>query len=85
VIDNYKNVVTQQKVTDLLKEYNDAVVAVKDPAAKKLIVLKDLAGLEYMGGVPRGGTFILLHSGGTVIGDGCLSYYYRIDQGRIFD
>ncbi|MEO8711519.1 MAG: hypothetical protein ABI405_05315, partial [Parafilimonas sp.] len=85
VIQNYINIVPQEKITDLVKNYNTAITEVTDPKAKKLLVLKDLAGLEYLGGVPRGGTFILLHSGGTVIGDGCLSYYYRIDQGRIFD
>ena len=85
VIQNYISVIPQEKITDLMTNYNVAITDVTDPKAKKLIVLKDLAGLEYSGGVPRGGTFILLHSGGTVIGDGCLSYYYRIDQGRIFD
>jgi hypothetical protein len=85
VIQNYISVIPQEKITDLMTNYNVAITDVTDPKAKKLIVLKDLAGLEYSGGVQRGGTFILLHSGGTVIGDGCLSYYYRIDQGRIFD
>lgn len=85
VIANYINIVPQESIADLIDGYNKAIVDVTDPKTKKLIVLKDLAGLEYLGGVPRGGTFVLLHSGGTVIGDGCLSGYYRIDQGRIFD
>jgi hypothetical protein len=84
VIAAYKEVIPQQKVTDMVKGYYEAIEEVKNPAAKKLIVLKDLAGLEYLGGVPRGGTFVLLHSSGTVIGDGCLPFYYRVDQSRIF-
>ncbi|MBS1744739.1 MAG: hypothetical protein JST21_01070 [Bacteroidetes bacterium] len=85
VITNYINIVPQESIAKLVAGYNKAIIDVTDPKTKKLIVLKDLAGLEYLGGVPRGGTFVLLHSGGTVIGDGCLSGYYRIDQGRIFD
>jgi hypothetical protein len=85
VIDNYKKVIPQQKITDLIKGYNDAINEVVDPKAKKLIILKDLAGLEYLGGVPRGGTIFLLHSNGFVIGDGSLPYFYRVDQGRIFN
>lgn len=85
VADNYVKVITQQKITDMVKGYNDAIIEVKDPNAKKMIILKDLAGLEYLGGVPRGGTFVLLHSNGTVIGDGCLSYYYRVATARVFD
>ena len=84
VIDNYKKVIPQQKITDLVKGYNDAINEVVDPKAKKLIILKDLTGLEFLGGVPRGGTIFLLHSNGFVIGDGCLPYFYRVDQGRIF-
>ena len=85
VIDNFTKVIPQQKITDLVKNFNDAVTEVADPKVKKLIILKDLAGLEYLGGVPKGGTFILLHSNGNVIGDGSLPYYYRVDQGRVFD
>jgi hypothetical protein len=85
VIAKYTTVVNKDKVTALVKGYNDAVAEVADPNVKKIVVLKDLAGLEYCGGVPRGGTFVLLHDGATVIGDGCLSYYYRINQSRIFD
>ena len=85
VIETYKKIIPQEKITDILNKYNDAVTEVADPKAKKLIVLKDLAGLEYLGGAPRGGTLVLLHSNGNIIGDGCLSYFYRVDQGRIFN
>jgi hypothetical protein len=85
IVTAYTKAIPKDTMISLVKKYNDAIVEVKDPNAKKLIVLKDLIGLEYMGGVPRGGTFVLLHSNGTVIGDGCLSFYFRIDQGRVFD
>jgi hypothetical protein len=85
VIANYISIVPQESIANLVAGYNQAIIDVTDPKNKKLIVLKDLAGLEYLGGVPRGGTFVLLHSGGTVIGDGCLSGYYRISQARVFD
>ncbi|MFB9845493.1 hypothetical protein [Mucilaginibacter ginsenosidivorans] len=85
VIAKYNAAVNKDKVLALIKGYNDALVEVNDPNVKKIVVLKDLAGLEYTGGVPKGGTFVLLHDGATVIGDGSLSYYYRINQSRIFD
>ncbi len=83
-ISTYVNTISQTEFTAQISNYYTAVNQVADPTVKKLIVLKDLVGLEYMGGVPFGGTFILLHSNGTVVGDGCLPYYYRIDQGRVF-
>jgi hypothetical protein len=81
----YTKVIAKQAVLDLNKNIKDALAEQGDAQAKKLIVLTDLVDMEYMGGAIRGGTFVLLHDGTNVIGDGCLPYYYRIDQSRIFN
>jgi|GEM_PF-2033503 len=76
-----KDVVLQMstQVKDILAEQAAAA-----PAAK-LILLSDLKDLEYMGGALRGGTLVLLHDGQKIVGDGCLSYFYRVDKERMFD
>ncbi len=84
VINNYVNNIKQDALILLIKNYNDAITDLTSATTKKLIVLKDLAGLEYSAGTPRGGTVFLLHSNGIVVGDGSLPYYYRIDQARVF-
>ena len=49
------------------------------------VVPQSVVDAMNMGGALRGGTFVLLHDGTTVIGDGCLPYYYRINQLRVFN
>ena len=72
-------------MVDLNKKLKDALAEQNELQASKLIVLSDLGDLEYMGGALRGGTFVLLHDGKTVIGDACLPYYYRVNQLRVFN
>ncbi len=62
------------------KEYKSGVVL--NPPTTQL-TLKDLPDLEYLTGVARGGTFVLIHDGTTVLGDGCLPYYYSINKARV--
>ncbi|HQH19328.1 MAG TPA: hypothetical protein PKZ43_07210 [Bacteroidales bacterium] len=47
------------------------------------ISLSEIKGLEYLGGVYKGGTFVLLHDGEKVIGDFSLPYYYSIGKDRV--
>lgn len=85
VADSYKSIFKPADVADLIKRFNEAANDLTvNPDAKRLLILKDLVGLEYLGGVPRGGTFVILHSSNIVIGDGCLPYFYRIQQGRVY-
>ena len=81
----YTKVIAKAAVVELNKNIKDALAEQGDAQTKKLIVLTDLVDMEYMGGAIRGGTFVLLHDGTNVIGDGCLPYYYRIDHSRIFN
>ena len=81
----YTKVIAKQAVAELNKNIKDALADQGDAQTKKLIVLNDLVDMEHMGGAIRGGTFVLLHDGTNVIGDGCLPYYYRIDQSRVFN
>jgi len=82
----FVKVIPQKDYTDLVKGYKDAVAAQGDAqTTNKLLVLSDLYDLEYMGGALRGGTFILLHDGTNIIGDGCLPYYYRVGQERVYN
>jgi hypothetical protein len=46
-------------------------------------VLSQMKGLEHIGGVYKGGTFILVHDGKKVIGDFALPYFYNIDRERL--
>ena len=85
VIQSYKTVVKTDQVAQLASKYKLAVADQGDKTKEKLIILSDLADLEYMGGTVRGGTFVLLHDGTTVIGDGSLPYYYRINGARVFN
>jgi len=80
----YKDVVKAADIEAINKGLKEALAEQTDVNAKKLVVLSDLNDIEYMGGVPRGGTFVLLHDGTNVIGDGCLAYFYRINQVRVF-
>ena len=41
------------------------------------ITLDDFVGPEYTGGVPKGGTFIMVHNGSTVIGDFSVPYFFK--------
>lgn len=85
VAEKYKKEISPDTLNLYIKNFNDAVTELKDPQTKNLIILKDLLGLEYMGGALRGGTFVLLHDGTKVIGDGCLPFFYRLNQARIFN
>lgn len=49
----------------------------------KEISLSEIKGLEYLAGVYKGGTFILLHDGQDVIGDFSLPYFYNFDKDRM--
>lgn len=49
----------------------------------KEISLSEIKGLEYLAGVYKGGTFILLHDGQEVIGDFSLPYFFSLDKNRI--
>lgn len=49
----------------------------------KEISLSEIKGLEYLAGVYKGGTFILLHDGQEVIGDFSLPYFFSLDKDRI--
>ena len=81
----FTKVVDKNAVLDVNKRLKDALAEQNDLQARKLIVLSDLSDLEYLGGVVRGGTFVLLHDGVNVIGDGSLAYFYRINQTRVFN
>lgn len=83
-VNKFKEIVPKENVDQLRKQFNEAIVEQKDLNTKKLVTLKDLQGLEYAGGAPRGGTFVLLHDGAKILGDGCLAHYYRIDQARVW-
>lgn len=80
----FKSVVPKNKMVSIYDKYKDALLEQADLQSQKLVTLKDLVELEYMGGAPRGGTFVLLHNGTNIIGDGCLPYYYRINQARVY-
>ena len=49
--------------------------------------LSQLKGLEYLAGVYKGGTFVLLYDGSQtqkpIIGDFALPYFYNLDKGRL--
>jgi hypothetical protein len=83
-VTKFKEIVPKQMVEDLRGQFNEAIVEQTDLQTKKLVTLKDLQGLEYAGGAPRGGTFVLLHDGSKILGDGALAHYYRIDQARVW-
>ena len=61
-------------------EYKTGIVV--NPTSTQLL-LKDFSDLEYLAGVARGGTFVLIHDGATVQGDGCLPYYFNINKARV--
>lgn len=82
--DRFQNLVKKDEVTTVYNKFKEAITEQKDLQSQKLVTLKDLTDIEYLGGAPRGGTFVLLHNGTTVIGDGCLAYYYRINQVRMY-
>lgn len=81
----FTKVIDKNVVVDLNKKLKDALAEQNELKASKLVVLSDLGDLEYAGGAPRGGTFVLLHDGNNVLGDACLPYYYRINQLRVFN
>jgi hypothetical protein len=83
-VTKFKGIVKADQIKVTRDNFKAALDEHKELKATKLITLKDLVGLEYLGGAPRGGTFVLLHDGATVIGDGCLSWYYKVDQVRVF-
>lgn len=85
VIKSYTQVVDQGLVAQLATDYKKAIASQGEATKQKLIILSDLIGLEYMGGTVRGGTFVLLHDGTKVIGDGSLPYYYKINGTRVFN
>jgi len=45
--------------------------------------LSEIKGLEYLSGVYKGGTLILVHDGQKVIADFSLPYFYSLDKDRI--
>lgn len=81
----YMGVVKTADVEAMTAGLKDAMAEQTDLQSRKMVVLSDLTDLEYMGGALRGGTFVLLHSNNVVIGDGCLPYYYRINQIRVYN
>lgn len=81
----YQTVVKTEYAKKLNDDYREAIQEQGSMQSNKLIVLTDLLDLEYMSGALRGGTFVLLHDGSKVIGDGCLPYYYRVNQVRVFN
>lgn len=83
--DQYKTVVTQAQIDLINKDFKEAYAEQNDLQASKLVTLADLTDLEYLGGAVRGGTFVLLHDGTNVIGDGSLPYYYRINFARVYN
>ena len=80
----FKSTVPKERITSVYDKFKEALAEQTELQAQKLVTLKDLTDIEYMGGAPRGGTFVLLHNGTNIIGDGCLPYYYRINQVRVF-
>jgi len=52
------------------------------------ISLSQIKGLEYLAGVYKGGTFVLLYDGSLVqhpvIADFALPYFYNLDRGRLY-
>jgi hypothetical protein len=58
-----------------------------NPTPIKEISLSQLKGLEYLAGVYKGGTFILLYDGSSaqkpVIADFALPYFYNLDKDRL--
>jgi hypothetical protein len=84
VIQRFQAQVKKPDIENTLNKFKEALAEQNDLQAQKLVTLKDLNGLEYLGGVFRGGTFVLLHNGTNVIGDGCLPYFYRIEQTRVY-
>ncbi|HPB24315.1 MAG TPA: hypothetical protein PLB59_08820 [Bacteroidales bacterium] len=55
----------------------------KSPEPITEISLSEIKGLEYLAGVYKGGTFILLHDGQKVIADFSLPYFYCLDKDRM--
>lgn len=62
-------------IADLLKARQDLEVAIKTTPPSDVVTIADFFGLEYLGGVYKGGTFILLHDGAKVVGDCSLPYF----------
>ena len=81
----FTQVVKKTDVELFDKNYREALAEQTELQARKLVVLSDLTDLEYNGGAPRGGTFVLLHDGTNVIGDGSLPYYYRVNLSRTYN
>ena len=77
-------------INNYIKEYNifslrDDLVGLYTKAEPvNEISLSEIQGLEYLGGVYKGGTFILLHDGEKVIADFSLPYFYSLNKDRIF-
>jgi hypothetical protein len=67
-------VANQVKTIELLKARKDLEVAIKNTPTADVVTVSDFAGLECLGGVYKGGTFILLHDGAKVVGDCSLPY-----------
>lgn len=82
----FKNTIDNNEVKEMGKDMKIILAdeGKQQNGTNKIITLKDLGDIEYMGGVLRGGTFVLLHDGSTVVGDAALPYYYTIDQNRVF-
>ncbi|MBN9297676.1 MAG: hypothetical protein J0I41_11720 [Filimonas sp.] len=76
VYDKFYGTQMQQMRKDLEK-------VIRDTNADNALSLGDLVGLEYLGGVYKGGTFVLIHNGQYVIGDASLPYYVEIDSIRV--
>ncbi|HNW89151.1 MAG TPA: hypothetical protein PKN48_05780 [Bacteroidales bacterium] len=75
-----KNKINEQKIFDL-RDALAGLYKASDPI--KEISLSEIKGLEYLAGVYKGGTFILLHDGQEVIGDFSLPYFYNFDKDRM--
>ena len=63
------------RVRKLLKARKDLELAIKNTPQQDVVTISDYPGLEYLGGVYKGGTFILLHDGTKVVGDCSLPYF----------
>ena len=70
-----QKIVAEVQSTELLKARKDLELAIKNTPQQDVVTISDYPGLEYLGGVYKGGTFILLHDGTKVVGDCSLPYF----------
>jgi hypothetical protein len=76
------NETTEQKIINIIKSSGITAAktavqdAIKNNTDKDLLTIGNIIGTEYLAGVYKGGTFILLHDGQKIIGDCSLPYFY---------